>query len=272
MQAVDQGLIYDVGLHDGADSAYYLRNGYRVLGIDANPVQVEAARKRFSREYTEGRFVPLNLGIAEGEGTDTFWVSEQADWSSFDAAIAGRRTPPRPIQVPLCSFQSVLETYGLPLYCKIDIEGNDYLCLAAMRKDFRPLFVSVELTASEVNPRPLIEQLHELEYDRFKIIHQLSFTVPRPRWYLTRQVASVRSGKSICEQLNGMVRGHRWDRGWHFRVGSSGPLPRRLPGRWLTFAEASHLNAEIERLFRRGVLGAPDWFDVHATNRSTLEA
>jgi hypothetical protein len=30
-------LIYDVGLLDGADTAYYLFRGFRVVAVDANP-------------------------------------------------------------------------------------------------------------------------------------------------------------------------------------------------------------------------------------------
>ena len=55
-------------------------------------------------------------------------------------------------------------------------------------------------------------------------------------------------------------------------IGSSGPLLRRLPGRWHDRAEATQLNAEIDRPSGRGVRSnPPDWFDLHATNRAALE-
>lgn len=273
MRAVDPGLIYDVGLHDAADTAYYLSNGYRVVAVDANPALIEAAATRFAREVAEGRFTPLNVGIAEGEGTKTFWVSDgRTEWSSFDTAIAGRLGPPRGVEVPLRSFESILAEHGVPLYCKIDIEGNDHLCLAGMRPDFRPNFVSVEITPRELEPRPLLTDLRELGYDRFKVVHQLSFTVPRRSWYLARQAGVVRLGKSVLEQLNGLVRGHRWEGRWRFRIGSSGPLPQRLPGRWMTAEATARLESQLEDLFRRGVLGDPDWFDLHATDQATLQA
>ena len=273
MRAVHPGLIYDVGLHDAADTAYFLRNGYRVVAVDANPAVVKAAATRFGREVAEGRFIPLNVGIAEGEGTKTFWVSDaRTEWSSFDTAIAGRLGPPRGVEVSLRSFESILAEHGVPLYCKIDIEGNDDLCLAGMRPDFRPTFVSVEITPRELQPRPLLEALSGLGYDRFKVVHQLSFTVPHRGWYVARQAGVVRLGKSVLEQLNGLLRGHRWEGGWRFRIGSSGPLPQRLPGRWMTAEATARLEAQLEDLFRRGVLGdPPDWFDLHATDQATLQ-
>ena len=36
----EQDLIYDVGMHNGDDTAYYLHKGFRVIAIDANPAMV----------------------------------------------------------------------------------------------------------------------------------------------------------------------------------------------------------------------------------------
>ena len=33
-------LIYDVGMHNGDDTAYYLRRGFRVVAIEPNPALV----------------------------------------------------------------------------------------------------------------------------------------------------------------------------------------------------------------------------------------
>lgn len=41
-------LIYDMGLGDGSDTAYYLSKNLRVLAIDPNPIAVEKARERFA--------------------------------------------------------------------------------------------------------------------------------------------------------------------------------------------------------------------------------
>jgi spermidine synthase len=41
-------LIYDIGMHDGSDSEFYLRKGYRVVAVEANPKLVEACRERLA--------------------------------------------------------------------------------------------------------------------------------------------------------------------------------------------------------------------------------
>ncbi len=41
-------LIYDIGIHNGDDTAYYLSRGYRVVAVDANPLMMDAARQKFA--------------------------------------------------------------------------------------------------------------------------------------------------------------------------------------------------------------------------------
>ncbi|MCZ2153852.1 MAG: hypothetical protein LC114_08145 [Bryobacterales bacterium] len=60
-------LIIDVGMCDGADTAYYLFKGFRVIAIDADPILCEKASRRFADEIAEKRLEILNLGIAQGE-------------------------------------------------------------------------------------------------------------------------------------------------------------------------------------------------------------
>jgi hypothetical protein len=64
-------LIYDVGMNNGDDTAYYLSLGFRVVSIEANPELIEQAELRFAREIDSGRRTILNIGVADQEG-ETF--------------------------------------------------------------------------------------------------------------------------------------------------------------------------------------------------------
>ncbi|MFP5330481.1 MAG: hypothetical protein ACLGHC_10170, partial [Alphaproteobacteria bacterium] len=84
-------LIFDLGVCNGDDSAYYLYKDYRVVGIEANPLLIPALRRRFEREIRQGRYELLQVGIAEREGEAEFWVcDDHPEWSSFDRSIASR--------------------------------------------------------------------------------------------------------------------------------------------------------------------------------------
>jgi predicted RNA methylase len=45
---IAKDLVYDVGLHNGDDTAFYLHQGFRVIAIDADPRAAAAAKQRFS--------------------------------------------------------------------------------------------------------------------------------------------------------------------------------------------------------------------------------
>src|SRR5262245_65048946 len=86
-----KGVIFDVGMHDGADTASYLSRGYAVLAIEADPTLASAGLQRFDDAIRQGQLRILNVGIGEQEGVSTFWIcDDNSVWNSFDAHIASR--------------------------------------------------------------------------------------------------------------------------------------------------------------------------------------
>jgi FkbM family methyltransferase len=262
-------LVFDVGMHNGDDSAYYLRNGYRVVAVDANPMFAARARARFAAEIEQRRMTVLEVGIAEGDGEASFWVCEDhSDWSSFDRSIASRRgSRHHEIRVPLRPFADILREYGIPRYCKIDIEGNDHLCLAAMTPAMRPDFVSVELSL-----QPLLERLAETGYDAFKVLHQLSFSPPNRRRQALKDRVPHPWFMAGIERGYGLLRGRLHEHGWFFRMGCSGPLHDRTAGRWLDLLQAANVTEHLKARYRSERMGLTDWYDIHATTHATLDS
>ena len=77
-------LIFDIGMHEGWDTAYSLAKGFRVVAVDANPALCQATREKFSKEIAYGRLTVLNLGIAAKRGDLDFYITRnKTDWSSF---------------------------------------------------------------------------------------------------------------------------------------------------------------------------------------------
>jgi FkbM family methyltransferase len=267
VQQARADLIYDVGLHDGQDTAYYLNKGYRVLAVEANPALAQAARDRFAAEIASGRLQVLNVAIAATSGEKTFWISDDhTDWSSFDPAIAGRGGAPRhPIQVTLKPFREVLEENGLPVFCKIDIEGSEPTCLKGLSADRRPPFISVELT-----DHPSLDHLADLGYDRFKVIDQYRFTTSSFAFYRLKGTLRRPRPRAALERVNAALLGRRQDGDWEFRIGSSGPLPELTCGRWLSYRSARRLTEFLISRQRSGSLRLHEWFDLHATDRTAL--
>jgi FkbM family methyltransferase len=267
----DPQLIYDVGMNNGDDTAYYLRRGFRVLAIEANPDLVANSARRFAGEIATRRLMILNVGIAAEEGVLSFWICEtNSRLSSFDRRLASLdgSWPHHEIRVPCRRFRSLLEEFGVPFYVKVDIQGNDFLCVEDLDPHQLPKFISV----SEVS---LLASLRKRGFNYFKCISQAHFLplqlppvietgrVQRAEWLRQNRNPLIRvfrklGGRHWIErQLNRI----RTRDGWLFPEGSSGPFGDELLGRWLSYDELGKTLGEFLRLRRespRSLLWAPE--------------
>jgi FkbM family methyltransferase len=267
MRAASSDLIYDIGLLDGADTAYYLFRGYRVVAVDANPLMIEAAKVRFAKEIATKRLTLLNVGISETRGEATFWISNKPQWSSFDRALASRDgTGHRPISVPTAPFSELLAQYGVPYYLKIDIEGNDKLCVEALKGGMPPKYISAESEGTEA----ILELLRDVGYKRFKLVDQYGLCPIRPRAarFRARLIASLAHGRlraiglsRIAQKLTDEAR--IASLGFSFSPGCSGPWGDDIPGGWMKFQEAK--DTYLKKRNSLGVAANSFWCDWHAT-------
>ena len=224
-----------------------------------------------------------NVAIANERGGRPFWLCDShSEWSSFNRSIASREgSAHHQIMVPCVRFEELLEKHGVPYYLKIDIEGNDALCLDALRPKRVPTFISVE-----AGDTALLDQLHALGYTKFKCVSQFHY---RP---LQRDNYPVHQALSLAQRvlrsnsaLGRMVRtfgGSRLARsyaasarqrgGWQFPFGSSGPFGKELAGRWLAIDEMKETYQYFLDLNRKGSSSIywtdaeySFWCDFHAT-------
>jgi FkbM family methyltransferase len=275
-------LIYDVGMHNGDDTAFYLHQGFRVVAIEADPQLVEAAMLRFSNEIKSGRLTILNLGIAEGSGTGTFWVSDDLSVrNSFQEQLASRDgARHHSIEIRTRRFSEILDQYGIPFYLKVDIEGNDFLCLRDLTGKPLPQFISVEAECVgddndiEVNgPLANLSLLYELGYTRFKLIGQSDLRVAphsNLQALIQRFVKSAAYGRirfPVFSELARLLTGHAYlqrKHGFRFAFGSSGAWGDGTPGRWLSLEQSEALYIKVRNRYSK-VTGADFWYDWHAT-------
>jgi FkbM family methyltransferase len=217
-------LIYDIGLHKGEDSEFYLRKGFRVVAFEANPELVAHCKSRLAKYLADGRLTIIEGAIlppdqiAPGQTEVTFykneansvWGTVQVNWAERNTQFGTQYTP---LTVPVVNFAEVLRRQGVPHYMKIDIEGCDTVCLDALKgvKE-RPDYLSIESDKTSLaNVAGEIETLLTLGYDRFKAVDQsvihISQTPPNPP--MEGQYAE-----------------------WRFEHGSSGLFGAELPGKW----------------------------------------
>ena len=235
--AKDSRFIFDLGMNNGDDTAFYLARGYNVVALDANPALCKQAERRFQDAIDDDRLTIRNVAISDKSGEATFHINLDNDhWSSLDAQWAQRdASRSKPITVPCVTLSELFEEFGVPHYLKIDVEGvDDRVLMQLSGSPLRPLFVSVEDCRFGYR---YMEIMASCGYNGFKLLDQS--TVP---------------------QLTDAVTGHAFPRG------ASGPFGPDLPGEWLPHAAMVKVYSETVR-DRDGNRIAPRtrWWDIHCT-------
>jgi len=270
-------LIVDLGAHNGDDTCYYLRKGFRVVAVEANPILAEQIRGRFHEAVRGGLLTILNIGIAGETGTLPFWVNDDRSvWSSFDRELGGRHGSRCHAVVVNCRpLASIIREYGVPYYLKIDIEGYDRICLDSLEAGRCPRYLSCELTHLD----GMIERLHDLGYRRFKLVNQSTYTDATP--VFDDQIA-FRALRKLCAYTPRLKRlvpdGIRCDfdtfapePDYGFPQGSSGPFGEETYGRWRSMDEIVRRYEDIRNRFVRSAVPLEEcWFDVHARTEGSV--
>jgi FkbM family methyltransferase len=235
---MNRGLVFDIGFHIGQDTDFYLKKGFWVVAVDANPLLVEEGKRKFKDYLDAGRLVLLNVGIGERDETLPFYVNDQlSEWSSFDHEIGTTRGAYHVINVPLVTLRSIVHRYGVPYYIKIDIEGHDLVAIQSLRDlTDRPKYISVENGEAH-----MIDELSKQGYTKFKFVNQgviQNVRLPLP----------AREGKYI-EHL--------------FPFGASGPFGEEIDGPWLSKEDVLRVSNDYWSMPNRDA-NVHGWFDLHA--------
>jgi len=277
-------LIYDVGMHKGEDTDYYLRKGFRVIGFEADPELAEHCRQRFADEIrkeklkiVEGAITEIPIEKTAGNKIRFFRNKKKSIWGTVDNQWAHRNellgSSIEIIEVPVVDFSGCLLKYGIPHYLKIDIEGMDIICLKALRSfEQKPDYISIE--SEKISFEKLTEEidlLMQLGYNRFKAIQQL--------------------GISFQKEPNPSQEGVYV--GYQFSEGCSGIFGKDLPGIWKDNRQIINQYKAIFRQYRlfgdygklRRTLAfkilkrllwkllrkpLPGWYDTHAKHSSVI--
>jgi FkbM family methyltransferase len=253
-------LIYDLGCHNGQDSDFYLKKGFTVVAIEANPGLCDRLKQRFGREIAEARFVLVEKAIGERLGEVEFFVNTQRSiWGTTNSEFMERSNAKgsewTKIIVPMIPFSSLIDRFGVPYYLKIDIEGADTLCLEAlMKSQGRPNFISIERSPFLSEQLKELRLLKTLGYTRFKTVDQKVVIRQQPP-------NPAREGVYVSHQ---------------FEFDASGLFGEESPGPWLSYRGVIARNAAILSqskgfgLMRRipGVnrlrTSWGSWYDFHA--------
>lgn len=280
-----QDLIYDVGMHKGEDTEFYLRKGFRVVSFEADPELAAGCRERLKSFIDDGRLIIVEGAIVApdpAKKTVQFYRNSSLSvWGTACSHLADRDgTSSIVIEVNAVNFTNALRQHGIPYYMKIDIEGCDRLCLEALNAfQERPTYVSIESSYE-------IDELTALGYTFFQAIEQSEISSqvsPYPAkegHYVEHRFEKGCSGLFGSEipgkwkTKGAILRQYRWIHLGYFLLGHDGIVSKRLRycvvgddgiiTKW-RFRGAGRLQWLVARILRL-LTGAavPGWYDTHA--------
>ncbi|HSR11488.1 MAG TPA: FkbM family methyltransferase [Thermodesulfobacteriota bacterium] len=146
-------LCFDIGSHIGSHLDIFLNLGARVIALEPQPQCIRLLRRRYGRNR---RAVLLEQAAAAEPGFRTLHVSQKAptlstlseEWAAeirTDPDFSGTHWDLR-IPVRVTTLDSLIEEYGVPVFCKVDVEGGELEVLRGLSLPLRAL--SFEYIAS----------------------------------------------------------------------------------------------------------------------------
>lgn len=263
-------LVFDLGMCYGEDAEFYLKKGFKVVSVEANPALCDRARTRFAREVGCGQLVVVNGAVADKPGRIDFYVCRDEPARSTTVPElrdfwARQGETFEAIEVSTITVDDLFSRFGEPYYLKSDVEGQDLTVLRSLsRIAIAPSFLSFEVDFSHL--REAMALLEGLGYRKFGLVDQRSVpdqVVPHP----------------ACE--GGSI-DHR------FHVGCSGLFGREFPQQWepaealkrrsrrvvwqyrlrgavRRLARATGGASVADKLISSWLPEANTWYDIHAS-------
>lgn len=243
---MENNLIFDLGFHIGQDTEFYLKKGFKVVAVEANPDLCLVGKEKFKSYIENSQLILINKAVSTNNEMIKFFIHPtHKDWSScFKEFIRTENETLIEIEVAGITINELINEFGIPRYMKVDIEGADILVAQQLSelKQNKPLFVSFETSRRDF--AKIFSYLYLAGYSSYQLINQLKY-----------------DGLKI-ENIDkeGINISHKFD------FGSSGIFGNDLPeSQWISYEEL--LSRYIKYIDLRTLDQenlSMGWLDVHA--------
>ncbi len=164
-------LVFDIGAHIGNKTALYLTCGAHVICIEPQPQCCRALQSKFKNN---SRVIIDQIGVAAQSGQLTLAVCSASttistfsqEWREQSRHKKAGYQWDTTIQVNVVTLDELIAQYGLPKFCKIDVENFEYEVLRGLSTPIA--YLSFEFCMETLhNAKKCLDYLESLGYKKF---------------------------------------------------------------------------------------------------------
>lgn len=179
-------LCFDVGANVGGKSEAMLRAGARVVSFEPSPMAIPELKARCGG-YRNWTLIAAAVGANSGIGT--LHAPDDSGKSSFISGWVGDQKAS--FHVPVITLDAAIAHFGLPHFCKIDVEGWELEVLKGLSQS--PPLLAFEFHLSPANiaqTQVCLRRLVELGSAQANITPAESNRFHLPEWVPLSEMAS----------------------------------------------------------------------------------
>jgi len=194
-------LCFDVGANKGNVTDVFLELGAKVIAVEPQPKCIKYLKKRFGNKP---EFTLVGKGLSDKEGKLTLFICKEADNLStfsdnWNEVFPNHKWLEKKI-VQVTTLDDLIKKFGMPIFCKIDVEGYETKVLKGLSQPIPSLSFEFTKKTADKTENCLV-RLKSLGYKQF------NFHFGKPRQlFLSNWVSKEELVKKI-ESAEGSILG-----------------------------------------------------------------
>jgi FkbM family methyltransferase len=145
----ENSLCFDIGANVGNKTAIMLTKSTKVICVEPQEICVNKLKKRF---MDNKNVIIIDKGCGSEVGTKTLYISQFDTLSTMSKEFIETTKKQRftgvswgkGVDVQITTLDSLINEYGIPTFCKIDIEGFEFEVLKGLSQPIP--YLSLEFT------------------------------------------------------------------------------------------------------------------------------